>query len=119
MIQLTVEGLRIPARLGVTTTERAIAQDIEFDLALDFSMPPLACKTDVLADTVCYSEIAKWIQAVCDRKEYSLIEHLAFEVKENLRSLLPTEVSGGVLALRKFNPPMQHRVRETAFRISL
>ena len=72
---------------------------------LKFLQPPKACKTDNIADTICYGQIAEKIIKYCDNKEFHLIEFLGQEIFSLLRVYLDEAVKIKV-SITKLNPPI-------------
>ena len=114
---LVLKGLILNTVLGVYPEERRKAQEVEFDFFVYFSKVPKGCVTDELSQTVCYSDISQWAMAVCDRKPYFLIEHLAYEVGRELSLRLAGQAERIKVSVKKFQPPMEYRLREACFEI--
>lgn len=104
-VSLRLSRLRVPVRLGCTADERANAQPVEFGIELRFERIPAGCTSDRLEDTFCYATLARAIAGVCERREFTLVESLGYEVYERLRGELPSSVLLKVEA-NKVNAPV-------------
>lgn len=114
---LSLNGLRYLVRIGCSDEEQAVPQPIHFDIQLRFRELPEGCRTDQLADTVCYGEISRRVAALCGLGPYHLIEKLGFEVYTDLRERLPAEVDLAV-TLTKEKPPIPELIGGASFRIA-
>jgi 7,8-dihydroneopterin aldolase/epimerase/oxygenase len=89
-------GLRLFGHHGAYEEERERGQDFLFDVELDVAERGAS---DVLADAVDYSEVARCVQIVSDARRYNLLEALASAVADELlRRFEPTRV---VVRVRK------------------
>ena len=79
--RITLRGMRLRARLGVSADERATPQPVEVDLVLRLSLERPS-RTDDLADTVDYGALFVTTQAVVEGREFNLIEGLAGAVAD-------------------------------------
>ena len=80
---LRVEGLSLPARIGVYPRERMRRQALGFSLAFEVSARA-AARSDHLRDTVDYAAALDTITAVLARQHFQLIETVAECVAEAL-----------------------------------
>ncbi|HJO35795.1 MAG TPA: dihydroneopterin aldolase [Gammaproteobacteria bacterium] len=103
--RLFIEGLSVPARIGVEGWERRVAQPVEIDLRLQLALRE-AGERDELAATVDYAAVAQLIRALAaPPAEYRLVEalaeRLAAAVLENFAPVAGVEIrvaKRGVLA---------------------
>ena len=79
--RITLRGMRLRARLGVSADERATPQPVEVDLVLRLSLERPS-RTDDLGDTVDYGPLFVTTQAVVEGREFNLIEGLAGAVAD-------------------------------------
>jgi dihydroneopterin aldolase len=103
-----LEGIVLPARIGVTAAERAAPQDLQADIAVHTSLEKPG-RTDRLADTVNYALIRKAALRVAASRTWSLLEALASGIADALLEIFP----GGrvvVVTLRKPRPPFMSGV---------
>ena len=92
-------------RLGCEAPERAVPQAVDLALVIDFATAPAACTSDELADTVCYAELAGLAGAYCAAREFRLVERLAFELRDVVRTRLPHDARLA-LTVTKVAPPV-------------
>jgi FolB domain-containing protein len=77
--------------LGWGQEERALQQQVIVDLYIRFAEPPAACMTDNLTDTFCYATLNQTLKNHIERKEFRLLEHLAYDIYHHVKHLLPLE----------------------------
>jgi len=80
---LRVEGLTLPARIGVYPRERTRRQTLGFSLAFEISAET-AARRDLVRDTVDYAAALETITEVLSRQHFQLIETVAETVAEAL-----------------------------------
>ena len=102
---LEIKSLTLPVRLGQDKKERASPQEVVFHITIGFIEPLTEEKTDCLKDSVCYFAVCECVQKLVTQKPFCLIEHVAGEVLENLKNLLPKKTSLKV-SVHKVNPPV-------------
>jgi len=71
-----IEGF---SRLGVFKEEKEKGQIIKVNLSMSLDLRKSAA-SDELADTIDYGEVSKLVRETAAKKEYSLVEHLAQEI---------------------------------------
>src|SRR5213079_1742398 len=74
--RITLTGLRVPGHHGVYDFERRDGQDFVVDVTLELDTSA-AAKSDDVADTVHYGELAEAIAAVVAGEPVNLLETLA------------------------------------------
>ena len=79
--RITVRGLRAHGHHGVYPEERKAGQTFVVDVVLELDLAP-AARSDDVADTVHYGELAKDVVAVVEGDPVQLIETLAGRVAE-------------------------------------
>jgi dihydroneopterin aldolase len=104
---LSLQGLRLKVKLGWSENERAIPQEVSFDIRVRFPSLPNGCKTDQLSETLCYAKICQEIQDLCLHEEYRLIERLGYTVFSSLKNFIPDSVQLW-LRITKVSPPIPH-----------
>lgn len=102
---LEIPAIRLAVRLGCEAAERAAPQAVDLALGIDFAAPPDACATDELAGTVCYASLAEHVRAFCAAREFRLVERLAAELREVVRTHLPRDARLA-LTVTKVAPPV-------------
>ncbi len=83
---LSIHRLQIPVRVGVHDWEKSITQTLTIHLEMEYDAQ-MAMQTDAIQFALDYTDVAKRIEHVCLRKHYELIEHLAWEIKNELEQL--------------------------------
>jgi dihydroneopterin aldolase len=99
-LSISLEGVELRGRCGVTAEERMIGQTLTVDVRLE----PAECRgaeTDELDDTVNYGRVARIVREIVEGGEFKLLERLASVISDaiwdefDLRFL---EVSVGKIA---------------------
>jgi dihydroneopterin aldolase len=96
-----LHDLEFNLHLGWTDAERATPQRIIVDIKLQFSTPPLASATDNLNDTVCYDALLTQIKTHLAGKSIRLLEHLAEEIYQAIKTFITTPLSTVVRVTKK------------------
>src|SRR5690606_20290554 len=104
------------ARLGCTAEERSVPQEIRVSVQFLFHNPPRGTISDDLRDTICYAKISEVIGEFISSKEYCLIEKLAADLHDVLKSVVEgrAEISLSVLKVR---PPVENLLGGVDYRI--
>ena len=78
-----IEGIEIPAALGVTAEERALGRPVRIDLEVGY---PLAASgaSDRVEDTIDYAEIFEVTEEVVTGGEHHLVEALGTRIMDAL-----------------------------------
>lgn len=84
--QIKLNDLCLDVHLGWPEEERRHKQEISVSISLKFLSMPSSCETDDLQGTVCYAELIQGIAAHCEGKTYKLIEHLAYDIYQQIKS---------------------------------
>ncbi|MEU1686093.1 dihydroneopterin aldolase [Micromonospora sp. NPDC005707] len=108
-IELT--GLRAHGRHGVYDFERAQGQEFVVDAVLELDLAP-AARSDEVADTVHYGELAEKLVAVVTGEPVNLIETLA----DRLLAVCLAEplVTAATVTVHKPEAPIPHTFRDVA-----
>jgi dihydroneopterin aldolase len=77
---LTINDLSLKVKLGWPDNERKESQTVSLDVKIKFSHLPIACQTDRLEDTLCYSSLVDSIHVGLQNKSFHLIEYLSHEI---------------------------------------
>lgn len=85
---LSLNGLRLPIKLGCGPEERVEPQMVRFDVSVSFATLPVGCRSDSIEDTACYARIAEEVSRVSVRQEYHLIESLALQAFAAIKEIL-------------------------------
>lgn len=89
MSRLSINQLNLFVSLGWPENERLDKQAVLLDVAIAYPTPPKACATDQLEDTVCYADLINALRPSLEAKTFHLIEHLAQNAYDILKSMLP------------------------------
>ena len=111
---LTINKLIVKMAIGVEAQERAIPQDIEINIKINFDILAQACYSSDLSDTICYAKLAEDITQFCQNKEFYLIEELGFKLYKHLKTLISNEKIE--LQISK-NPPVEQIKGNCSFTI--
>ena len=112
MDRVFLSTLQITARIGATAEERESPQLLELDVELAVDLRT-AGRSNLLADTVNYADVAADISGVASQKEWILLENLAAEVSNSLLQKY-AHIQAVGLEVRKF---IVQRTRATGIRI--
>ena len=74
--RLRIHELRVRSRVGVTTQERRLPQEVIISVTLHADLAK-SCRSDRLEDTVDYKAVKKAILAECESRSFKLIECMA------------------------------------------
>lgn len=88
---IEIRGLRLPVRLGVPETERALRQCVEMDVTL-VPLSDFEAMGDDLSRTVDYQAVAQSIRSQCDTGEWKLLEKLAIDVAGDVLNRHPVRM---------------------------
>lgn len=103
---LQIHSLKLAIMIGKEAKERKKAQDIYFDIKINFTTSNLAGKKKSF---VCYQDICDRIKKYTKQKKFILIESLAQEIISDLKKYLSSNV---LLQIRvhKARPPIKELV---------
>lgn len=76
-----LRNLRVPARIGIYDWEKAIKQELSFDLDMGTDIRRAAA-SDHIDDTLNYKAVAKRVYQFVSESRYELVETLAERVAE-------------------------------------
>lgn len=103
---LLVEQFSCLVHLGCLPEERAKPQEVRFSLEFRFHEAPRGAFSDEIDDTVCYAKVTALLKQHCESGEFKLIERLAVEAFQKLRTTIDERVKIG-LRLQKVKPPVE------------
>lgn len=111
---ITLTGLRIRGRHGVFEHERTAGQEFVVDAALEFdaSTTAVAARSDDLADTVDYGDLAGRLAAIVSGEPVNLIETLADRLAE--ACLADLRVAAATVTVHKPQAPIPHDFADVA-----
>ena len=94
--------------------EQVRPQPFEVDVELQVDLD-VACRSDVLDDTVDYASVADAVSRVVRSESHQLLERLAERIAEVCRT--DERVIGVAVTVRKLHPPVRAMVDHVAVRI--
>jgi len=105
--RLTLVGIRLQPRLGVTPGERRFPQSCVADITVwgDFES---AASTDELADALDYSKILAKVVQSAQMREYNLLETLAYRLAREVLEAFPAHRVS--VKVRKYPATMTDRL---------
>lgn len=98
---ILLEGIELPARLGVSEAERAMRRPVRLDLEILRDVQ-VAGRSDALADTLDYQLVYDRVAEVVAKHEFCLVEALAERIAEVLCASFAIE--GVTITVRKAKP---------------
>jgi len=98
---ILLEGIEVPASLGVTEAERQMRRPVRLDLELGFDLRA-AGTSDDLSHTIDYGELYEVITKVAGGREHRLVEALGERIIEGLFENFP--IDRVRLTVKKSNP---------------
>ena len=99
--RILLEGIEVPAALGVTSAERRMRRPVRLDLELGFDLRPSG-QSDDLAQTIDYGEIFEVVEKVAGGREHKLAEALGERIAAALFENFP--IDSVTLTVRKSKP---------------
>ncbi len=96
--RMTLAGIKLYPRIGITQEERNTPQECRADLTLWGSLEAAAA-TDSLDRSIDYCQVLSAVQHTAGIREYSLLETLAYGIVRNVLQSFP--VSRARIKLRK------------------
>ena len=102
-LSISVEGIQLRGRCGVTPEERAVGQTLIVDVRLE----PVACpgaQSDDLSGTIDYGWVVGVVRGVVESHEFRLLERLADVIADALWD--PIDLESLEVAVSKPAPPV-------------
>lgn len=99
--RILLEGIEIPAALGVSAAERRMRRPVTLDIEIERDLRR-AGASDRIADTFHYGRIFEVIEAVAANREHKLVEALAERIAAAVLEAFPAEAI--VVTVRKPKP---------------
>lgn len=105
--RITVTGLVVETRIGVTQRERSRPQDvvIDIDIATDLAE---AASSDSLGDTIDYDSLVGEVATLVRANECNLLEHLASKIGDQVSA--KPGVTGVTVRVGKHHVPVDEEV---------
>jgi dihydroneopterin aldolase len=98
---LLLEGVQIPAALGVTAAERRLRRPVLLDVQLERDVSA-AGRSDRIGSTIDYKAVYDVIESVAAGQDHKLVEALAERIATAL--LAKFEVDAVIVSVRKSRP---------------
>ncbi len=114
MDAITITGLRLEARIGVTEQERSHPQSVLVSLHIDADLSR-ARATDDLADTVDYHQVVREIAELVRSSNVRLLEHLGEKIAGRISRM--DGVSGVTVEIAKESPPVEEDVAAISVKV--
>lgn len=111
---ILLEGIVVPAALGVSKPERRMRRPVDIDLELRTDLER-AGRSDRLAHTIDYGEIYRAVEEIAQAREYRLVEALAEQIARTLLASYPLESC--TVSVRK-RSPLAGNLRHAGVRIT-
>jgi dihydroneopterin aldolase len=83
VVTIEIAGLSLYTHLGVSAAEREVGQRLLIDLTLEVGEPD-ATLTDMVEDTVDYSEVCNVVALVAQQRTYHTLERLSTAIADRL-----------------------------------
>lgn len=80
---ILLEGVQVPAALGVTAAERRMRRPVRIDLEIGCALGA-AGRSDRIGDTIDYGEIYRVVEEVASGQEHRLVEALGERIARAL-----------------------------------
>lgn len=116
MDTLTIKGMHFQGLHGVYEEEKKKGNDFEVDVIFSGNLTKPG-KSDKLNDAVDYTKIHQIATSVMQGKSKNLVEHLCFQIGEQIQQTFSESFSFEV-SVRKLNPPLPSSVKYTEVRMS-
>jgi dihydroneopterin aldolase len=98
---ILIEGIEVPAALGITAEERALGRPVRIDLEVGYPLTASG-QSDRVEDTIDYGELFRVVEDVVTGQEHHLVEALGTRIIEALFSRF--EITWVKVHVRKPNP---------------
>ncbi len=111
-MEIMIEELQVPIRIGCTEEERAFPQILIFDLVLSLK-DGKSMESDSLSDTIDYMAVIERIQGITAGKDFHLLEHLSATIGKGLLEA-HEKLEAVAISVRKHVSPLTKAVSFSA-----
>jgi dihydroneopterin aldolase len=112
---ITIAGIELRGRCGVSAEERALGQTIVIDVRF-VPLSVVGAVSDELAGTIDYGAVVDLVRGAVEGNEYHLIERLATEVTDRLWAAFA--LAETVVTVHKPAPPVSVTVAEARVEVA-
>jgi FolB domain-containing protein len=113
---MKIRDLSLQVKLGCSSEERAVPQEVRVSIELRFAEVPMGTKSDDLNDTVCYARICEALRAHVEGQEFRLIEKMAADFHGLLQKITEGRAASAV-GVHKIRPPVTDLLGGVEYRI--
>jgi dihydroneopterin aldolase len=104
LASLEIKCLELCVFLGWPKEERKKEQVVLLDILIHYQIPPKACETDQLEDTVCYSTLVKYLKDEIAGHSFHLIEYLGAKIFHLVKEKTPPTAKVNIIITK--HPPI-------------
>ena len=98
---LLLEGIQVPAALGVTAAERRMRRPVSLDIEVELDLNA-AGRSDSIRHTLHYDRIYELVAEIAGGQEHKLVEALAQRIAKAVLARFPVQAI--TIAVRKSKP---------------
>jgi dihydroneopterin aldolase len=113
---LKIQSLSLNVRLGCSSEERAVRQEVRVSAELRFFDPPKGVQSDDLKDTISYAVICETLREFGEGREFQLIEKMAGEFYRLTKDLVEGRAAVS-LTVHKVKPPVSGLLGGAEYRV--
>ena len=111
MSRIAIEGLRLPARIGVTEEERSVPQTLVINIYIEADLQA-AARADDLRKTIDYDGVVSSVETLVKSSECNLLEHLADKIAAQITA--DRKAKRATVEVGKERPPVTQEVGKIA-----
>ncbi|MBQ7674248.1 MAG: dihydroneopterin aldolase [Alphaproteobacteria bacterium] len=101
--QLNITGYKTYVILGNNPEERAEKRPITINVSLRFLQDNMACNSDDLSNTICYSSLLNFLEKKLENASFKLIEKAAQFIYDSITEYLNDNLHGSNNSLNCYN----------------
>lgn len=113
--RISIRGLLVETRIGVTEKERSRPQDVSIDLDIDVDLGAAGASDD-LADTIDYDSLVSEVARLVRASECLLLERLAAQICDLVAA--KSRVGGVTVEVTKSDVPVNEEVGAISVRVA-